>query len=459
MPDDFTISMGFPGRNWRYMISDEVEERMNTTNFMRGKVRGVRQNVMLAEMQRDPAVRIQYASKFASSANYWKNAIGMNKGLIKLNVLNTKKEQQSQLLEYGRQSGDNSYQDAFDKIREIVAKRFDVVYHQQAIYEALMLGTEFSRIPATEKLAAELKQKADKSSIQTILELIRQKGYTFFNKDYNPEVDRKISKEMLKLYKELIPKEQRISIFEYIDQKYKGDTDAFIDECFDKSIFSSPEKLEKFLAKPSLKKLTKDPMVLYSNSVRKGYDDTNTAMRQETDDYNSAHKTWVKGMMELKRSQNIPLYPDANSTLRLTYGRILPYKPGDAVEYSYMTTLGGVMEKEDPDNYEFIVPSKLKELYDKKDFGNYAMSNGEMPICFITNTDNTGGNSGSPVLNSKGHLIGTAFDRNWEGLTGDIAFQPVLQRAICVDIRYILFIIDKFAGANHLIDEMTIITN
>jgi len=162
-------------------------------------------------------------------------------------------------------------------------------------------------------------------------------------------------------------------------------------------------------------------------------------------------------MMELKARDNLPLYPDANSTLRLTYGRILPYKPADGAEYAYYTTLKGVFQKEDPDNYEFVVPTKLKELYESKDFGDYAMENGEMPVCFITNTDNTGGNSGSPVFNNKGELIGTAFDRNWEGLTGDIAFQPVLQRAICVDIRYVLFIIEKFAGAKHLIEEMTII--
>ena len=163
------------------------------------------------------------------------------------------------------------------------------------------------------------------------------------------------------------------------------------------------------------------------------------------------------GMMKLKQQEGTPIYPDANSTLRLTYGKIGSYSPKDGVEYSYYTTLKGVMEKEDPDNFEFVVPAKLKELYNNKDFGRYAMKNGEMPICFATATDNTGGNSGSPVFNSKGELIGTGFDRNYEGLTGDIAYNPQLQRAACVDIRYTLFIIDKFAGAKHLIDEMTIV--
>ena len=453
---DFTFVMGFPGRNWRYMISDEVEERMQTTNFMREKVRGVRQEAMMAEMQRDPAIRIQYASKYASSANYWKNAIGMNKGLISLHVLDTKKAQQEKLLAYGRTIGDNSYQKAFDEIRSIVGKRREALYHQQAIYEALYLGTEFSRIPSVKKLMNAYQGKSSKDSIDKYINELRKDGEQFFNKSYNPEVDRIVSKKMLKLYSELIPKEQRIDIFNLIDKKYKGNSDAFVDACFDRSIFSSPERLSKFLAKPSLKQLEQDLMVQYSQSVRNGYNDMGIAMKKETNAYNLAHKVWVEGMMNLKQQEGIPVYPDANSTLRLTYGRIGSYRPADGIEYNWYTTLKGVMEKEDPDNFEFVVPAKLKELYENKDFGRYAMENGEMPICFVTNTDNTGGNSGSPVFNAKGELIGTGFDRNWEGLTGDIAFQTTLQRAACVDIRYTLFIIDKFAGASHLINELTI---
>ena len=438
---DFTFVMGFPGRNWRYMISDEVEERMQTTNFMREKVRGVRQEAMMAEMQRDPAIRIQYASKYASSANYWKNAIGMNKGLISLHVLDTKKAQQEKLLAYGRTIGDNSYQKAFDEIRSIVGKRRDALYHQQAIYEALYLGTEFSRIPSVKKLMNAYQGKSSKDSIDKYTNELRKDGELFFNKSYNPEVDRIVSKKMLKLYSELIPKEQRIDIFNLIDKKYKGNSDAFVDACFDRSIFSSPERLSKFLAKPSLKQLEQDLMVQYSQSVRNGYNDMGIAMKKETNAYNLAHKVWVEGMMNLKQQEGTPVYPDANSTLRLTYGRIGSYRPTDGIEYNWYTTLKGVMEKEDPDNFEFVVPAKLKELYENKDFGRYAMENGEMPICFVTNTDNTGGNSGSPVFNAKGELIGTGFDRNWEGLTGDIAFQTTLQRAACVDIRYTLFII------------------
>ena len=453
---DFTFVMGFPGRNWRYMISDEVEERMQTTNFMRDTIRGVRLRVLGEEMAKDAKTRIQYAAKYASSANYWKNAIGMNEGLVKLKVLDKKKEQQEHLLEYGRETGNNSYKEAFDAIRSIVAKRKNAVYHQQAIYEALMLGTEFYKVPDTDALRNALEDN-DKKAIKEETENLKEAYKKFYNKDYNPEVDRKVSKQLIALYAKLIPAEQRISIFKQINENFGGNTDAFVDACFDKSIFRSQAALDAFLQNPDIKTLREDLMIQYSKSVKDGYDATSNAMKAETDAYNLAHKTWVAGMLELKAKNGTPVYPDANSTLRLTYGKIGSYEPADGVEYLYYTTLKGVMEKEDPNNPEFVVPAKLKELYENKDFGPYAMPDGRMPICFATGTDNTGGNSGSPVFNSKGELIGTGFDRNYEGLTGDIAYNPQLQRAACVDIRYTLFIIDKFAGAGHLIDEMTII--
>lgn len=453
---DFTFVMGFPGRNWRYMISDEVEERMQTTNFMRKTVRTVRLNNLLEEMLNSDKIRIQYASKYASSANYWKNAIGMNEGLVNLNVPDTKKKQQDKLLAFGRETGTDTYQKAFDAIRDIIKKRHDAIYHQQAIYEVCKLGTEFYKVPSTDKLLNALKAD-NKEDIEKEKNLLKEEFEKFFNKDYNPEVDCKVSKALLKTYADLIPAEQRISIFKVIDKKFKGNIDAFVDACFETSVFRNPEAFNNFIAKPDSKTINNDLMIQYAKSVNEGYAATDKAMKAETDAYNLAHKTWVNGMMKLKQHEGMPIYPDANSTLRLTYGKIASYSPKDGVEYNYYTTLKGVMEKEDPTNYEFIVPAKLKELYTNKDFGRYAMQNGEMPICFVTGTDNTGGNSGSPVFNNKGELIGTGFDRNYEGLTGDIAYNPQLQRAACVDIRYTLFIIDKFAGAKHLVDEMTIV--
>lgn len=451
---DFTFVMGFPGRNWRYMISDEVEERMQTTNFMRQHVRGARQKVLMEQMLKDPAVRIHYASKYASSANYWKNAIGMNEGLVRLKVLDTKRAQQEELLARGREKGDNSYQKAFDEIRSIVAHRRDALYHQQAINEALVTALDFMRIPSTTALATALKSK-DKEKIKEAAQNLKQEGEKYFASVPFPEVERMVAKEMLKTYANYIPAEQRINIFEIIDSRFKGNIDAFVDACFDNSIFGNQKNFEKFIKKPSLYKIGYDWMILFKYSITDGILKTAIAMKEANENYDAAHKVWVKGMMNMRQEKGIPIYPDANSTLRLTYGQVLPYEPADGVVYDAHTTLKGVMEKENPGNWEFVVPQKLKELYNSKDYGQYG-KNGEMPVCFIVNTDNTGGNSGSPVFNSKGQLIGTAFDRNFEGLTGDIAFRPSSQRAACVDIRYTLFIIDKFAGASHIIDELTI---
>lgn len=451
---DFTFVMGFPGRNWRYMISDEVEERMQTTNFMRQHVREARQNILMEEMQKDPAVRIHYAGKYASSANYWKNAIGMNEGLTRLKVLDTKRAQQEELLAHGRKKGDESYQKAFDEIRSIVAHRRNALYHQQAINEALITGLDFMRVPSITELVAALKSK-DKMRISQATQNFKAEGDKYFATVPFPGVEQLVAKAMLKTYAKYIPEEERISIFKIIDSRFKGNIDQFVDACFKYSLFGNPDSFEKFIKKPNLYKLEYDWIVLLKYSITDGMLKTAIAMKEANENYDAAHKVWVKGMMDMKEEKGIPIYPDANSTLRLTYGKVLPYEPADGMEFSYYTTLKGVMEKEDPNNWEFVVPDKLKQLYNTKDYGKYG-ENGEMPVCFIVNTDNTGGNSGSPVLNAKGQLVGTAFDRNYEGLTGDIAFRPSSQRAACVDIRYTLFIIDKYAGASHIIDELSL---
>ena len=453
---DFAFVMGFPGRNWRYMISDEVEERMQTTNFMRIHVREARQDVLMKEMLRSDSVRIHYAAKYASSANYWKNALGMNEGLVRLKVLDTKKRQQEQLLERGRQTGDTSYQAAFDRIRQIVRLRRPALYHQQAIQETMVNGMDFLKIPNTTGLVTALKTK-DKKRIRQAADSLKVSAERYFASVPFPEVERRVAKEMMRVYTRYIPQEQRIAIFQVIDKRFKGDTDKFIDACFEYSIFGSPANFAKFIRKPSLYKISNDWLVLFKYAVTDGLLKTALDMRDANRDYDNAHKTWVKGMMDMKRANGQALYPDANSTLRLTYGKVASYSPADGVVNEYATTLRGVMEKENPDNWEFVVPDRLKQLYREQDYGCYARPDGEMPVCFIVDTDNTGGNSGSPVFNARGELIGTAFDRNYEGLTGDIAFRPSSQRAACVDIRYTLFIIDKFAGASHLLQEMDIV--
>lgn len=453
---DFTFVMGFPGRNWRYMISDEVEERMQTTNFMRHHIRDVRQKALMEQMLKDAAVRIHYASVYASSANYWKNAIGMNEGLVRLNTLDVKRRQQDALLARGRQLGDNSYQQAYDQIKAIVQQRFRPLYDQQALQETFVTAMPFTRIPNTTPLATALNKKKKKAILAAADSLKKATETYFENTLVFPEVERKVAKEVVRAYAAYVPAEERISIFTAIDQVFGGDTDAFVDAVFEQSIFTDPARFNAFIAKPDLKVLANDWLVLLRASITDGQMRTSMAMLEANRNYDAAHKVWVKGIMDMKVANGEPIYPDANSTLRLTYGQVKPYEPNDGVVFNYYTTLKGVMEKEDPDNYEFVVPAKLKQLYEAKDFGRYALPNGEMPVNFLVCTDNTGGNSGSPVFNAKGQLIGTGFDRNYEGLTGDIAYQPDLQRCIAVDIRYVLFIIDKYAGADNIIAELTI---
>ena len=453
---DFAFVMGFPGTTFRYMISSEVRERMETTNFMRIHVRDARQQLLNKEMQADDATRIHYAAVYARSANAWKNALGMNEGLVDLDVFDAKRAQEQELLQWEAARGDTACAAAYRRIEEIVKYRRQALYHQQAIQEALITGMDFMRIPSTTALENALKKKNSKH-IRLAADSLKLAADKYFRSVPFPQVERDVAKEMMRVYAEFIPAEQRISIFKIIDKRFKGDANRFIDACFEHSMFGSRENFEEFIEKPTLHKLESDWMVLFKYSIMDGLLQTALVMQNANKEYNRAHQAWVKGMMDMRLVKGLPIYPDANLTLRFTYGRVLPYSPKDGEVYKTYTTLDGVMAKEDPDNWEFVVPGKLKELYRAKDYGHYALGNGQMPVCFIVNTDQTGGNSGSPVFNARGELIGTGFDRNYEGLTGDIAFHPTLQRALCVDIRYTLFIIDKFAGASHLIKEMDIV--
>lgn len=453
---DFAFVMGFPGTTFRYMISSEVRERMETTNFMRIHVRDARQQLLNKEMQADDATRIHYAAVYARSANAWKNALGMNEGLVDLDVFDAKRAQEQELLQWEAARGDTACAAAYRRIEEIVKYRRQALYHQQAIQEALITGMDFMRIPSTTALENALKKKNSKH-IRLAADSLKLAADKYFRSVPFPQVERDVAKEMMRVYAEFIPAEQRISIFKIIDKRFKGDANRFIDACFEHSMFGSRENFEEFIEKPTLHKLESDWMVLFKYSIMDGLLQTALVMQNANKEYNRAHQVWVKGMMDMRLAKGLPIYPDANLTLRFTYGQVLPYSPKDGEVYKTYTTLDGVMAKEDPDNWEFVVPGKLKELYRTKDYGRYGLPNGQMPVCFIINTDQTGGNSGSPVFNARGELIGTGFDRNYEGLTGDIAFHPTLQRALCVDIRYTLFIIDKFAGASHLIKEMDIV--
>jgi len=298
-------------------------------------------------------------------------------------------------------------------------------------------------------------ENKDKAQVDSLKDNFRKAFERIHNKDYDHEVDRKVAKALFPLYAEMIPADQRPDIYGFIEKEYKGDFNKFVDDMYSNSIMSSKENLEKFLSKPNKKALESDLAARYYRSAYNKFTEINKQLNPLADELELLHKTYVRGLGEMKAP--VPSYPDANFTIRLTYGNVKSYSPRDGVHYKYYTTANGILEKENPEDREFVVPAKLKELILKKDFGRYALPNGDMPVCFLTTNDITGGNSGSPVINENGELIGCAFDGNWESLSGDINFNNELQRCINLDIRYVLFIVEKLGNCGHLINEMTII--
>lgn len=451
---DYAMIMGFPGSTNRYLTQSEVKQRMTASNEPRIRIRGARQGVLKTEMYANDKIRIQYASKYASSSNYWKNSIGMNKAIIDNKVLETKAEQEARFAQYAKETSNEAYAKVVSQIDALIEKANPIVYQYNCFNEILRNGIEFS-IPSNnlDSLRAALVSK-DKEGIQKYSEKLRIAFGHIHNKDYDHEVDRKVAKVLLPLYAEMVEADQLPAFYATIQGRFKGNYDAYVDELYDNSIYASEANLNKFLKKPTVKAIDNDLMKAFieakyeiGNKLIKAYNEAHQGI-------DLLHKTYVRGLCDMYAPE--PKAPDANFTLRLTYGNVKPYDPKDGVSYKYYTTLKGVMEKEDPTNPEFVVPGKLKELYEAKDYGQYALANGELPTCFLTTNDITGGNSGSPVINGNGELIGCAFDGNWESLSGDINFDHNLQRCIAVDIRYVLFIIDKFGGCKHLIDEMTI---
>ena len=451
---DYAMMMGFPGRTNHYYTSWEVAERRDIDNTVRINIRELRQKVMLEEMLKDPQVRIQYASKYAGSENAYKNAIGSNWAINKRDFEQVKRAEQEALLAWADEQGKSEYREALNQIRDIVADRHDLRFRQWMLNEALRIGIEFVSVPTEiNPLVEALKGKtADR---QKELDQMTAAFRRFFDKDYVPEVDKKIAKVMLTEYRRLIPHTSQPAYFAIIDKKYKGDIERFLDDIFAKSIFASRENYNKFLKRPTAKALLNDPMILFAQSVENERENLSNSLKSYDAAYNRAHRTYVKGLLEMEKDKKH--WPDANFTLRLTYGQVKGYHPRDCVYYTHQTTLDGVMEKEDSTNWEFVVPQKLKDLYRAKDFGRYATKDGRMPVAFCATTHTTGGNSGSPVMNANGELIGINFDRNWEGVGGDIEYLPDYQRSIIVDIRYVLFLIEKYGEAEGLLQEMEII--
>ena len=456
--DDFTMILGYPGGTDRYLTSYGVDQAVNQTNMTIVKIRQEKLDIIREDMDNDEAVRLKYASKHAGTANYWKYYIGQTKGLKRLKVSQKKKELEDQFQKWvnANSARKEKYGEALTDIEKAYSKI--EIYNLSNLYfrEGIYRGTEilsFSR--RFRSLAEDLQDKeCDKEKIASTIESLKERTEKYF-KNYNAPTDVKLLGAMLKMYYDNVPANQLPEILVKIAKKYKGDFNEYAAHVFKKSIFTNKEKVMELLDNPKAKTIEKDiAYVVYADFV-KNYKKLNSETREAYTKLKKGNRLFIAGLMEMQTDKKF--YPDANFTMRLTYGTVQDYFPADAVHFNYFTTLEGVIEKEDPDNWEFVVPEKLKELFNEKDYGQYG-ENDTLKVCFLTDLDITGGNSGSPVINANGELIGLAFDGNWEAMSGDIAFEPELQRCICVDIRYVLFIIDKFAGAQNLIDEMTIVT-
>ena len=456
--DDFAMVIGYPGGTDRYMTSYEIKELLEITHPNRIKIRGLRQEILLKDMQANEKVKIQYASKYSRSSNYWKFSIGQSQGLQKLDIFGKKQNLENRFLEWVIREGnrEKKYGESLSLIQDAVDARASYEHANQYIEEALYRASEIYRyaisyIGVYNILSMENVEETEKN--KKINELREEVEEHF--KNYHAPTDKKVTLAMLKLFQKNVPKEFHPEVLNTIEDKYKGDFNKYVDRLFDKSIFTNEESVNEFLDKPRANALQKDMAFEAALSIIQKLREIYFLLSQYNNNFEKGHRLYIAGLMEMNKDSSY--YPDANFTMRLTYGTVGDYYPRDAVYYDYQTTLKGVLEKEDPNNWEFAVPEKLKELYENKDFGRYKNPDGSMPVNFTTNNDITGGNSGSPVMNGDGELIGIAFDGNWEAMSGDIVFETDVQKCINVDIRYVLFIMDKFAGARHLLDEMTII--
>lgn len=413
---NFAMIMGYPGRTQRFQTAAQLEE-MLAINDIRIDARTVLQDVMWKEMRSDEVVGLKYANKYASSSNGWKKWQGMREAFAKLDVIGRELTKEQRLEEWiiADPERKSIYGGAIEGIKNVVERR-------RSSYESYILLSEtLQRIE--------------------LLGLVNANSDAKY-KDYDAGVDRKIALALTEHYLERASDEEKVNVSrEYIENMFR--TSAFV----------SPERLEA--ARSAGIDLSNDPAVLLKDKVKEAATNLLNAYTNEAQELSNCSKKYATALLEWQKDK--PSYPDANFTCRLTYGTVKGYEPKDGVIYKYYTTLKGVIEKEDPDNYEFRVPSKVKELYQNKDYGIYADAEGNLRTCFLTNLDITGGNSGSPVLDADGNLIGLAFDGNWEAMSGDVIFEPELQRCICVDIRYVLFMMDKFGGAGYLLNEMNII--
>lgn len=451
--NDFTLVFGYPGRTTEYLPAVAVEQIVTSLNPAKIELRDAALKVADGFMRKDNAIKIQYAAKYAGIANYWKKWIGETQGLKKSNAIAIKKAYEKDFMERvakaGKQAEYGNLLADFEKnYAEIAPYALSRDYFMEVVLrntELLSIGYRLFQLEQIYNARGE--QSFNDRRNNTIAGL--EETY----KDFNKNVDEKVFEQLIELYATKAPKQ-------FLPNELVGaNVKAMTSEIYGQSKLTSYNGTKELLsgdAKTVMTKLNEDKgyklvkalAEAYMNKVGPKYDEINLKIA-------ALQRTYMKGILELS-PKDARIFPDANSTLRVTYGKVNGYAPKDATYYEPVTYLGGVMEKYIPGDYEFDVPQKLIDLYNKKDYGQYG-ENGKMPVCFIGTNHTTGGNSGSPAIDAKGNLIGLNFDRVWEGTMSDIHYDPSICRNIMVDMRYVLFIIDKYAGAKRLIDEMKIV--
>ncbi len=449
---DFAMVMGFPGTTDHFLTSYGLEETMNITNKLVYEIRTVKINILREEMAAAQQTRIKYASKYASCSNYWKYSNEQNKALKNLNTMGLKKEVEKEYSEWARHHAPK-YGKALGLIEKGYADRAKVEEASLYVREGLLSGAEAPMMAARLGSSFEKELENDKNA-----DLSRYENYVAsFFKDYDEQVDRRLTAALFGYVYTHINPDVCPEFLKAAQKKYKGDWEKYTNDLYSKSIFANEVSVSRFMNKPNLKQLQKDPLMAAGKEALELYFALDDQVSQESKDgLQRGIRDFTDGILQMNEGKKL-MSPDANSTIRLTYGNVMSYEPKDGVTYHHYTTMKGVIEKEDPESSEFAVPARLKKLYEAKEFGPYTNKKGEMPTCFITNNDITGGNSGSPVINGKGILIGLAFDGNSEAMSGDIDFEENLQRCICLDSRYMLWVIDIYAGAKNLIEEMDIV--
>ena len=453
---DFAMIMGYPGRTERYLPSWGVKQAIEVFHPANIKIREAKLNILKGYMSKSDKDRIDYSSTYAGLANYWKNSIGMVQALTKLNTIGKKQEIEKQFTDW--YSSDDKLKEKYGNALSLFEEYYNETNDLREAYTLLYYGAVrysdiigFSSSMSDELTKYEKANKEERTKMKPSLE---NKINTFFTK-HNLDLEKDGLVAQLNIYSSDAAKQYQPKLLVDMSADNKGDFKADVDVMFDKSIYTNQKKLLKFLDRPKSKYIKKDVLGDLATTLTSYRMELKTAMKPFKYKSDKAYRLFVAGLREMNPDKAYA--PDANFTMRLTYGQILPYEARDAVKYKYTTTIEGIMQKMDNSNPEFVVPEKLVELYNAKDYGQYSNSEGELIVGFLSNNDITGGNSGSPVIDGNGNLIGTAFDSNWEAMSGDVEFEKDLQRTISVDIRYTLFIIDKFAGAKNLIDEMTII--